>query len=180
MSRTPTNNHNRRQLVDGVLWESKPMRVLLLTAFVPLVLAAFDVADLGLAPALMWALYGGLSLFVLVGYALYRYRKLSIGPHGLVFHGLFRTRGLRWEDISSVEVKLKANSGDSPCYAVVRCTMRGGDRKRHTINFLDKDMLAYLAVDLRRYAARRGVSATVASSTDVVRAVDLVEAGARP
>ena len=180
MSRTSTTNHNRRQLVDGVLWESKPMRVLLLTAFVPVALAALDVADLGLSPALSWALYGGLSLFLLVGYALYQYRKLSIGPHGLVFHGLFRTRGLRWEDIVSVEVKLKANSGDAPCYAVVRCTMRGGDRKRHTINFLDKDMLAYLAVDLRWYAARRGISATVASRADVVRAVDLVEAGARP
>ncbi|MYS83361.1 hypothetical protein [Embleya scabrispora] len=179
MSRTSNTNHNRRQLVDGVLWESKPMRILLLTAFVPIALGLFDVADLGLPTVVAFALYGGLSLFVLLGFALYQYRKLSIGPNGLVFHGLFRTRGLRWEEISSVEAKLKVNSGESPSYAIVRCAMRAGGRKQHTINFLDKQMLPYLAVDLRRYAALRGIPVQVLSTDEVVRTVDMVESGAQ-
>ncbi|MFI6586527.1 hypothetical protein [Embleya sp. NPDC050493] len=179
MSRTSNTSHNRRQLMDGVLWESKPMRILLLTAFVPVALGLFDVAGLGLPTVVAFALYGGLGLFVLLGFALYQYRKLSIGPNGLVFHGLFRTRGLRWEEISAVEVKLKGNGGDTHCYAVVRCEMRAGGRKQHTINFLDKGMLPYLAVDLRRYAASRGIPVQVKSSDEVVRAVELVESGAQ-
>ncbi|MGW1993117.1 hypothetical protein [Embleya sp. NPDC001921] len=179
MSRTSHTHHNRRQLMDGVLWESKPMRVLLFTAFIPIALGFFDLADLELPTVVAVALYGGLSLFVLLGFALYQYRKLSIGPNGLVFHGLFRTRGLRWEEISSVEVKLKANAGDTPCYAVVRCAMRAGGRKQHTINFLDKEKLPYLAVDLRWYAASRGLPVQVLGTAEVVRAVDMVESGAR-
>ncbi|WP_406296932.1 hypothetical protein OG948_14905 [Embleya sp. NBC_00888] len=179
MSRTSNTQHNRRQLMDGVLWESKPMRVLLFTAFIPIALGFLDLADLGLPTVVAVALYGGLSLFVLLGFALYQYRKLSIGPNGLVFHGLFRTRGLRWEEISSVEVKLKANAGDAPCYAVVRCAMRAGGRKQHTINFLGKEMLPYLAVDLRWYAASRAIPVQVLGTAEVVHAVDMVESGAR-
>ncbi|MFE3198978.1 hypothetical protein ACWGR4_23625 [Embleya sp. NPDC055664] len=179
MSRTSNINLNRRQLTDGVLWEAKPMRVLLVAAFVPVGLGLLDLADLGLSTLWSVALWGGLTLFVLLGYALYQYRKLSIGPNGLVFHGLFRTRGLRWEEIGAVEAKLKVGTGDAPCYAVVRCTMRDGSRKQHTINFLDKDTLAYLAVDLRWYAAPRGIAVRVLSTDEVVRAVDLVESGAR-
>ncbi|MYV98208.1 hypothetical protein [Streptomyces sp. SID3343] len=174
----PNTNHNRRQLIDGVLWEAKPVRLLLLGALVPVGLGLFDVADLGLPTAVSWSVYGGLTLFMVLGYALYRYRKLSIGPHGLVFHGLFRTRGLRWEDIVAVQVKLKVGKGDSPCYAVVRCSMRDGHAKRHTINFIGEEMLPHLAVDLRWYAAQRGIAVQVKSTDAVVRAVDAVEAGA--
>ncbi|MEU0936553.1 hypothetical protein [Embleya sp. NPDC005971] len=179
MSRTSNTSHNRRPLIDGVLWESKPMRILLLTAFIPIAIGFFDVAGLGLPTGAAFALYGGLCLFMFLGFALYQYRKLSIGPQGLVFHGLFRTRGLRWEEIAAVEVKLKVNGGDTPSYAVVRCTMRLGVRKQHTINFLDQAMLPYLAVDLRRYAALRGITVHVRSTDEVVRTVDLVESGAQ-
>jgi hypothetical protein len=174
----PNIHHNRRQLMDGVLWEAKPVRALLLGALVPLVLGLLDIGDLGLAPAVNWSLYGGLTLFMVLGYALYQYRKLSIGPHGLVFHGLFRTRGLRWEDIVEVQVKLKVGKGEAPCYAVVRCTMRDGDKKRHTINFIGEETLPYLAVDLRWYAAQRGIAVHVKGTDAVVRAVDLAQAGA--
>ncbi|MGC0419221.1 hypothetical protein [Embleya sp. AB8] len=176
-STLPTN-HNRRQLIDGVLWESKPMRVLLVTAFLPVAFGLLDIGDLGLSLPVSIGIWGGLSLFVLLGYALYQYRKLSIGPHGLVFHGLFRTRGLRWEEIASVDLKLKGGGGETPGYAVARCAMRDGDKKQHTINFLDKEMLPYLAVDLRWYAASREIPVRLLASDDLVRTVDMLESGA--
>ncbi|WP_406285912.1 hypothetical protein [Embleya sp. NBC_00896] len=177
MSRNPSVNYNRRQLVDGVLWEAKPIRVLLLAALLPVGLALFDLGDLGLPRAVAIALGVGLALLVLCSYAVYQYRKLSIGPNGLVLHGLVHTSGLRWEEIASVEAKLKEGTGEGPAYAVVRCTLRGGERKRHAIHFLGAEMLPYLAVDLRYYAAPRGIPVHVSGSADAIRAVDAVEAG---
>jgi hypothetical protein len=167
---------NRLQYPDHVLWQGEKMGKLLLAAAIPLALLPMDMADLagetGLPKGVMASLAIPLSLFVVGGYWFYKHRRLAIGLHGMTLTGLRRQQHVPWSSLASVKVKLRLGGGEAPSNVLVRAVGHDGRKIKHTLNFIEADLLHVFAWDVYANAGQSRVPVEVVGSKKAVRAYE--------
>ncbi|WP_406291526.1 PH domain-containing protein [Embleya sp. NBC_00896] len=156
------NKGNRSQVADEVLWQAR-LGWDMLIALVPV--------TLGVIPAFVevgWVRYTiiGSILAMVLMLVFYLLQKLVIGPQGLALRGLFGTRRVAWADIAAIETRPRFAD---ICYITLRCTMRDGSRRRHTICYLTYEAVPELLRDLRAHATPNGIPVSVTGKDVDVR-----------
>lgn len=159
---------NRVPYPGYVLWQGEKFGKLLLAAVVPLALLPLDLAeiasDTGLPKGAMAALAIPLSLFVVLGYYVYKHRRLALSAQGMVLYGMTKTRRVGWGDISSVTVKLRQGTGEAPSSVTLHAARRDGGTTKHMINFIAAEQLPWFAKDIKDAAAQWGIPTEVKGS----------------
>ncbi|MGR7001612.1 hypothetical protein ACU686_32170 [Yinghuangia aomiensis] len=70
-----------------------------------------------------------------------------------MLYGMTKNRSAAWGDIAAVTVKLREGSGESPSSFALHAQLRAGGTLKHTVNFVEAEMLPWFARDIRDAAA---------------------------
>jgi hypothetical protein len=173
---------NREQHPDYILWHGTKFGKLLAVAAVPLLLMPLDLGDVadntGLPKGGMTILAIPLAGFVVLGFYIYKHRKLAISPQGLVMYSMTKTRSLNWNEISSITVKLRVGKGEeTPSNVILHAKRHHGDTYKHTLNFIEPAALPFFARDVRDHAAQWRIPFELKGSraaTEAVRQLDAI------
>lgn len=148
---------NRETHPDYVLWQGEKFGKLLFAAAIPLLLMPMDMADIadstGLPKGAMTGLAIPLALIPVLAFYVYKHRRIAISAQGLALYGMTKNRSAAWGDIAAVTVKLREGSGESPSSFALHAQLRSGGTLKHTVNFVEAEMLPWFARDIRDAAA---------------------------
>lgn len=148
---------NRETHPDYVLWQGEKFGKLLFAAAIPLLLMPMDMADIadstGLPKGAMTGLAVPLALIPVLAFYVYKHRRIAISAQGLVLYGMTKNRSAAWGDIAAVTVKLREGSGESPSSFALHAQLRAGGTLKHTVNFVEAEMLPWFARDIREAVA---------------------------